>query len=193
MWKQTCGTGWRPVKACVIRQPALAASDTEPPMLTRDQAVERAIDRLRADGSTLVASPETTTRNGRFGVWVVGYREAAWPGEPGGQRRARGDPRRRRVRPVVGARVAGRPHARPGSVTRRGAGRRARRSPGRPGARRGLVAPWGRLCVPRAPRSRSGRGRMSLAVGNGLRWPGRERNVAGKVVDQPRNRAAIAV
>ena len=30
----------------------------------------------------VVALPERATRNGRFGVWIVGYRDAALPGEP---------------------------------------------------------------------------------------------------------------
>jgi hypothetical protein len=51
-------------------------------VLSREQTVERASAHLRAHGSPLVASPATTTRNRRFGVWVVGYRDAARSGEP---------------------------------------------------------------------------------------------------------------
>lgn len=50
-------------------------------LLTRKQAVEAANAHLRAEGTDLIALPETTTRNRRFGVWIVGYREPARPGD----------------------------------------------------------------------------------------------------------------
>lgn len=51
-------------------------------MLSRERAVGRANAYLRAQGSALVTSGETTNRNRRFGVWIVGYRETARPGAP---------------------------------------------------------------------------------------------------------------